>query len=248
MLDELEMARHYQKYFFTVKADSPELRKIAYQLRYKVYIEECMFDIHTYDDKDKIERDEYDDDSLHALLFHKPTNQAIGYIRLIPYNQERFELLPLEKYGKIQINDDINLSESLRSNRIGEISRMCLLSSFRQRRFDQIYLTGSETDTENFNERRFPINYLALCLSFMSINLVFEANLDHAVAMMEKPLAMLIKKYGIQHRQLGKFIEYCGYRAPFLILPQQTYNYLTPEMLELYKVIRAELASVHVIS
>ena len=184
---------------------------------------------------------------MHALLFHKPTNQAIGYIRLIPYNRQRFELLPLEKYGKTQINDDINLLETLRTSKTGEISRMCLLSSFRQRRFDQIYLTGTP-DNEILTERRFPINYLAMCLSLMSINLMFQADLEHAVAMMEKPLAILIRNYGIQHKQIGSFVNYCGHRAPYLIFPQLTYDHLNEDVLNLYKTIQEELNCPVVIS
>lgn len=53
MLHDLELAEHYQKYFYTVSANTPELRKIAYQLRYKVYIEDCHFNIDSYDASEK---------------------------------------------------------------------------------------------------------------------------------------------------------------------------------------------------
>jgi len=245
MLHDLELAEHYQKYFYTVSANTPELRKLAYQLRYKVF-EECQFNIKynvsTFDASEKIERDEYDDEALHALLFHRPTNQAIGNIRLIPYKPERFDLLPLEKHEGLQINADLNRRDILRSGKTGEISRLGLLKSFRQRRFDQVYLAGtSETVEEIKCDRRFPINYLALCLSLMSINLMFEANLQYSVAMMEKPLSALIRHYGIQYKQIGPFTEYFGHRAPFLIYPQATYDNLLPGILKLYKTIRAEL-------
>ena len=242
MLNDLEYAKHYHKYFYTVKADTPELRKIGYQLRYKVFIEECKYNFNTYNSKDKIERDEYDDDALHTLLFHKPTNLAIGYVRLIPYSQ-RLELLPMEKYGKIHINDGINLVDTLRSKKTGEVSRMCLLSSFRQRRFDHAFLAGGLELEDLPDDRRFPINYLALCLTLIGTNLLFEADLDCSVAFMERQLASLIRKFGIQHRQIGEFIDYCGHRAPYLIFPQKTYDHLTPEVLLLYKQIREELES-----
>ena len=246
MLNDLEFAKHYHKYFYTVKADTPELWNIGYQLRYKVYIEECKFNINTYNDEDKIERDEYDEDALHALLFHKPTEKPIGYVRLIPFNPHRFELLPLEKNGKIQIYDDIDLVDTLRSKKTGEVSRMCLLSSFRQRRFDQIYLTGG-LGIEDQPDRRFPINYLPMCLALIGTNLLFEANLEFSVALMERQLALLVRKIGIKHKQIGTFIDYCGNRAPYLIYTQQTYDHLNSEVLQLYKQIREELeCSAHV--
>ncbi len=246
MLHDLELAEHYQKYFYAVSANTPELRKLAYQLRYKVYIEDCQFNTKynhsTYNTSAKIEWDEYDDDAMHALLFHKPTNQAIGNIRLIPYNPQRLDLLPLEKHVNLKINHGVDSAEILRSRKTGEISRMCLLKSFRQRRFDQIYLSGASGEVEEMNcDRRFPINYLAMCLSLMSINMLFEANLQYSVAMMEKPLSALIRHYGIQHEQVGPFTEYFGRRAPFLIYSQETYDNLLPGILKLYKTIRTEL-------
>ncbi len=242
MLHDLELAEHYQKYFYTVSANTPELRKIAYQLRYKVYIEDCHFNIDSYDASEKTERDEFDDYALHALLFHKPTNQAIGNIRLIPYNSDWFDLLPLEKHVKLHINSDMDRRDILRSSNTGEISRMCLLKTFRQRRFDQIFLSGSANAVADSGcDRRFPVNYLAMCLSLMSINLLFEADLKYSVAMMENPLSTLIRHYGIQFRQVGPFTEYCGRLAPFLIYPQATYDNLLPGIRKLYKIIRAEL-------
>ncbi len=246
MLHDLELAEHYKKYFYTVNANTPELRKLAYQLRYKVYIEDCQFNTKykhsTYNALEKIECDEYDDDALHALLFHKPTNQAIGNIRLIPYKPEQFDMLPLEKHGNLDLFDEIDRVDVLRSRQGGEVSRVCLLKSFRQRRFDQIYLSGLSVE-EVTDERRFPINYLPLCLCLMALQYKYQAGLSYSLAMMEKPLATLIRHYGIQHRQIGPFSEYYGRRAPFLISRQETYDNLLPGVRKLYEIICLELSN-----
>ena len=242
MQHDLELAEHYQKYFYTVSANTPELKRLAYHLRYKVFIEERGYRIGNCNSVDKTEQDEYDEHSLHGLIFHRPTNRAIGYIRLIPINLKGAKILPIEKCGKILFNHDVLSKTQLRSPKIGEISRMCLLNSFRQRRFDKIYLSGTTCEVEEINsDRRFPINYLALCLSLISINLLFHADLSYSLAMMEKPLAGLIRHYGIQYEQVGPYTDYCGRRAPFLIYPQATYDNLLPGIIKLYKIIRAEL-------
>ncbi len=240
MPDAEELVNHYKRYFYTVRANTSQHLKQAYQLRYKVFIEECKYNIGDYNDTEKTEMDEYDEYSMHGLLFHKPTNKLIGYIRLIPYNKAFFNALPFEDYANHSIDSSSLSTDQLRSERIGEISRMCLLPSFRRRKFEQTYLHVPDKK-DQFTERRFPINYLPMCLSFISINLMHQGNLDSSVAMMEKPLSVLIKQYGVRHKQIGKFIDYCGNRAPFMILPNETYHALPMEVLGLYKVIGKEL-------
>jgi len=247
MPHDLELAEHYQKYFYTVSANTQELKKLAYQLRYKVYIEDCQYNTKynhsTYNAVEQIERDEYDDDALHALLFHKPTNQAIGNIRLIPYKPEQFDMLPLEKHGNLELFDEIDRVDVLRTRQGGEVSRVCLLKSFRQRRFDQIYLSGTTCEVEEIkSDRRYPINYLPLCLCLMALQYKYQAGLSYSLAMMEKPLATLIRHYGIQYRQIGPFREYYGRRAPFLISRQGTYDNLLPGVRKLFETISEELS------
>lgn len=234
------LINHYRKYFFVVPANTPELLNIAYHLRYKVYIEECGYHIGK-NDFNEIEKDEYDDYSFHSLLFHRPSQEAIGYVRLIPNNKNSMDALPMEKYCKNLFIHPYS-HETLHTSQTGEISRMALISKFRRRSNDTSVYGGTIHEENEGVHSRFTINYLPACLSFMSINLMTIANLNYSVAMMEKPLAILIKRIGIQHKQIGEFVKYHGLRAPFMIFPKETYDHLTPELKGLYDVINEELS------
>ena len=241
MVTPKALINHYRKYFCVVRADSPELRNLAYHLRYKVYIEECGYQIGK-NDTEKIEKDDYDDYSLHSLLFHTPSKQAIGYVRLIPFDKDNFDVLPLEKYCKKSFKESTSLA-TLRTPETGEISRMALLPSFRRRVNDTSIQGGDLYEQNTGIHSRFPINYLPICLSLMSINLMYSANLTYSVAMMDERLALLIKRFGIKHEQIGEFVDYHGLRAPYMIFPQETYDFLKPEYQELFNLIHDEFNS-----
>lgn len=240
MAGELDITSHYQKYFYTVKATTPELKQLAYGLRYQVYFEEQKM-ISAADVGDHSETDVWDRHSLHGLHFHKPSNRAIGNVRLIPLATSTTGTLPMEEHYSKPFDFQNVPIDNLHHGQTGEVSRMAILSSFRRRASDQEYAFETEEQTYNVNEKRFPINYIPMCLAFTAIILMMEQQLDYGSAMMEPRLARLLIRFGIDLRQIGEPIDYFGLRAPYLIFPESTYHNLPDNYRALFNLIKTEL-------
>ena len=234
------MLQHYQKYFYAVHANTPELKTLAYKLRYKIYAEEYGENVFKTGKDLKIEMDEYDDEACHCLLFHKPTHTPIGYIRLVPYNELSKRRLPIEHICHDSFDHNIISLAELRSKETGEVSRMAIESSFRRRAYDVSFQLRDKSNSVG-NNRRMKINYLPLCLALMGVLSCQESKLSYSVALMEPKLAKLLKMFGIQLRQIGSAIEFHGQRAPFVLYPQSSYDHLRPGFRELCSQIREEL-------
>ena len=64
-----DIAAAFHEYFEIVTADTPELRKEVFSLRYRILcVKECIPGFETEKYPDELERDEYDNHSIHLLL------------------------------------------------------------------------------------------------------------------------------------------------------------------------------------
>lgn len=237
-----DITSHYQKYFYMVKASTPELKILAYNIRYEVYYEEYQWPPHQQTGNN-FESDIWDQCSIHGLLFHRPTNKAIGNVRLIPLDTSITDTLPIEEHCKPLFDFSNTPVTHLRQGRTGEISRMAIISSFRRRSSDHDYSYETEEANLKGSDKRFPINYMPMCLTFAAIILLLEKRLDYGVALMEPRLARLLTRYGVELKQIGEPIEHYGLRAPFLIFPEDTFRNLPSEYKNLFNAIKQELTS-----
>ncbi|MBE0437287.1 MAG: PEP-CTERM/exosortase system-associated acyltransferase [Methylomicrobium sp.] len=240
MNSNLSLIDHYSKYFCTQKALSPDLKKQAYNLRYRVYYEDQKM-ISADSVSNEEEFDEWDDDAIHSLLLLKKNHLPIGNVRLIIANESSDMKLPVEKHYKHPFDFSKLGLTNLRAGRTGEISRMAILPSFRRRPADINYSANQVNNRVDLENRRYPVNYMPMCLAFAAIELMLEQKLDYGVALMEPRLAKLLVRFGIELKQIGQTIEYFGLRAPFCIFPEQSYQNLSPEYRILSDTIRSEL-------
>jgi N-acyl amino acid synthase of PEP-CTERM/exosortase system len=242
MTGDSDITAHYRKYFYTVKATTSELQKLAYHLRYQVYYEEQKI-ISPEHVVNHIETDIWDPHSIHCLQFHKPSNQPIGNIRLIPLDTSSTHTLPIEEHYPKNFNFKDMPIKDLRQGKTGEISRMAIVPSFRRRACDKIYKLATDMSCDEKCEKRFSLNYMPMCLAFTAIILMMEAKLDYGAALMEPKLARLLARFGIDLKQIGEPMEYFGLRAPYLIFPDTTYQSLPANYKDLFDLIRQELRS-----
>ncbi|MBE8232099.1 MAG: PEP-CTERM/exosortase system-associated acyltransferase [Endozoicomonadaceae bacterium] len=240
MKDEEALIAHYKQYFRTVKANNPTLKDEAYRLRYEVYKNKGIISAEKNNSKD-MEYDQFDDSALHSLLLHKKSKRAIGYIRLIPYIKEEsvVKQLPIENYC-----ENIN-GEQLHHAKTGEISRMLIHPSFRRRSSDHTnqVITIEPQNTEN---RRFAINYLPMCITLAGLNLMVLANLEYAVALMERSLAIKLRRQGVSLKKVGEPINLFGLRSPYVIDTEKTCSGIKskqPVVYELFNIISDEFNS-----
>ncbi|MGR9115216.1 MAG: PEP-CTERM/exosortase system-associated acyltransferase [Gammaproteobacteria bacterium] len=241
MISEQDLQSHYRRYFYTLKASTSDLKETAYKIRYQVYFQEQKM-ISAEHVGESFETDRWDSDAVHSILFHKPTNQPIGNVRVIPLENTSHNILPIEQHYKKSFDFSATQISQLRDGKIGEVSRMAILSSFRRRPMDRDYSLVANQDKGFKAGRRFPVNYMPMCLAFAAINLLMEQRLDYGVALMEPRLAKLLERFGVALKQVGQPIDYFGLRAPYLIFPEKTYQNLLDDYRGLFDIIRGELS------
>ncbi|MGY6214541.1 PEP-CTERM/exosortase system-associated acyltransferase [Methylolobus aquaticus] len=208
----------FNDYFEIVPATSPELKNEVYRLRYQVYCLETGFE-NPDDYPDGLERDEYDESSIHSLIRHRSTGLYAATTRLIlpdPSNPDR--PFPIERYAKVALPGSVGKIDRMH---LSEISRFCVSKEFKRRRGEQGSATG--LNDQNFNEwfatpderRAFPHITLALmaCITRMSA----QYGLSHWFGLMEAPLIRMVALLGIYWTAIGPPVEHHGRRLPCIM-------------------------------
>lgn len=226
------IAEHFNRYFELVMADTPELKREVYSIRYRVYCEELSYES-TDKFPDGLEKDAYDDHSIHYLLKHRPSGLYAGCVRIVlPKLSGYLFDLPSETLFPHHF-DLLNRPKQ----EFCEISRLAVLSEFRKIDKENNplegmlipYSEGSET-----KQKFLPI--IALSLYWTSISTARSLNLDIA-ALMEPRLARHLKRFGITSEKIGSLLNYRGKRGFFLIKPKELFDNLKVEIKDLYSLI-----------
>jgi N-acyl amino acid synthase of PEP-CTERM/exosortase system len=193
-----------------VHADTPELRRIAYRLRYDVYcIENPFFD--PADCVDQLETDEFDARSLHALLQHEASGTFMGTVRLIlPRDGERPFTMP---FASLCHDSGIRVDDFLPTRSTAEVSRFAVSKSFRRRATDGLYPDQFESPVRMAADRRV-MPSLSLALIAAVTHMGLAAGVTHVCAVMEPSLLRLLRRLGIEFNPVGPPVEYHGLRQP----------------------------------
>jgi N-acyl amino acid synthase of PEP-CTERM/exosortase system len=196
--------------FYKLPKDDPLLNEI-YRLRYKVYVEEWGFEKQE-DHPGGIEKDEYDEHSVHFAVRRKGEDRPIGTIRMITNSDKGF---PIEKHCKIDA--DLSVFDK---NRFGEISRLAVSKDYRKRATDSVYFDGKmveETAIDNmFSGSRKMGNDIVLGLYRCIYQESLERGNQCILAVMAKGLVLLLKRVGILFEPIGPAQYYHGLRMPYL--------------------------------
>lgn len=235
------LAVKFMKYFRIVMADTDELRREAYKIRYKVYCDEL-----NYEDKgafpDGMERDGFDSFSDHILLAHKNSQTYAGTVRLVrPSGSTPGQILAMEKFCSHAMNPEA--IEILKTHRdtTAEVSRLAVTALFRRRTGEvkqPFVVEGVRTHLDDDDIAHFP--YIAIGL-YLACAAIFMKELDYILVMMEPRLARHMGRVGILFQPAGEMIDYHGQRAPFYITPEIFSKNLKPHMRALYEAIEAQL-------
>ncbi len=241
-MDPQYLGRIFRNYFHLILADNKELRDEVYRMRYAVYCRELHFE-KDENYPDGRETDTYDQQSQHCLLFHKPSQQYAGCVRLIMADTRNPKApFPFEIACKDHL--DTNIIDSSRINRssCGEVSRLAVLPGFRRRKSEQAISQRRISDKHRMTdtERRvFPHISIGLYLAAASIGLL--AGLDCVFVMMEPRLARSLRRCGIHFSPVGEIVDYRGMRRPFRITKEALLKCLSPQFHYLLEVIMDDL-------
>lgn len=220
------ISSHFSQFLRPVISDDEEHAKNSFRVRHHVYCEELKFE----DEKpDGLEKDGFDEHSLHCLIEHKSSGHYAGTVRLITSNNDQ-EKLPIELYCSEAIEREDLFPSNFDRNNICEISRLAVPAEFRRRQMDQH--PGAATGVINrktYSEtelRCFPFIAVGLYLSACSI--LLRMKIDNCFVMVEPRLARSMRFVGLKFEQIGPVIDYHGKRAPFYIKPSDVPGALRP--------------------
>lgn len=216
-MNDLETAFH--QYFEIVTANTPELLKEVFSLRFRIL---CMHNnipgFNSVDYPGKLENDEYDHRSVHLLLRHRPTDTFIGTTRLIlPDLQYLENELPTELHTRFYPGFEIG--SSFRKH-TAEISRFAILGDFFKRKSEHYTLAGpvdipTQPAGTPHERRRFPHPMLGLVVGIIQTCALYE--IYHLLSSMEPTLNRLLGFYGLQLNPVGPSTDYHGLRSPYYV-------------------------------
>ncbi len=206
----------FLEYFEIIDANSPELLREVFRLRYQVLCVEQRapgFEPSSY--PDGLESDQYDRHSSHILLRHRPSSELVGTARLIlPDPRDTMRLLPTEKHTEI---DPALLDTSrLPRQNLGEISRLVVIRRFARRKNELLYTLKHGMNVDKWapsNQRRFPHPILALVVGI--IRMSAQHNITQYLSVMEPSLNRLLGLFGLQFQPVGPLIDHHGLRRPY---------------------------------
>lgn len=219
----------YYKLFDVVLADTPELKEEAHRLRYQVFCIENQ----NYEDPanhpDGLEKDDFDSNAEHALLYYKPLNMAIGTVRVIFNNKDDWrKSFPLQG-----ICDSFYLHNEEYAKNSCEFSRFCISRKRRERAKQHVqscksvFGGGKGLESLSFYEK--PL--LNICVAMAPLGLIrgaFELamrqNVLNIFGVMEPFFIGRLEQVGLVHEKIGPEIEYHGTRIPFICNILETFD------------------------
>jgi len=208
----------FNAYFDMVSADSDELKKQAYRLRYQVYcIEAGLEDPERY--PEGLEYDEFDYRSVHYLIRHRKFGINVATTRLIlPDNNNPEKPFPLEIHSHIE---NFEVLKYISRRHLAEISRFCIIKGFRKRINEFKTVTGfvPDFDTESpytqQKVRRIP--HIALALVACLIKMSYENDIHNWYGIIEPALIRVFSSLGMYGIKLGPITDYHGKRLPYTV-------------------------------
>lgn len=186
------------------------------QLRYQVYVNECGFE-RPEDHPDGLERDEYDQHSIHFYACSMHSDDVIGAARIILGSERP---LPIERHFDIS-----KLPSGVRREQVAEISRLAVSKEFRCRTIERAILKMKQTAANHMPPHmesglEFRRHLEQELVRGLYVSLYRDSSLrglTHWFAVMAKGLHVILKRWGIGFEQIGPARDYHGIRAPYLV-------------------------------
>lgn len=223
-----------QLFELTPALDAASLDQV-FQIRHDVYCRDLGWEPVREDGR---ESDEFDRHSFHCLLRRRGTGEPVGCTRLILARPEDpAHPLPFEDSCKDVLDRRVVDPASLPRDTLGEVSRLAVLNTFRQRKGES--QTAVSVTDEDFGGRgpstRFPFVPVSLYLGAAAIARRF--GIEHVFVLTEPRLASHFVRIGFDIRAVGRAIEHRGTRVPSLLSSSKVVASLRPMIRPLYAVI-----------
>ena len=193
----------YRRHFEIVRADTPELRDLAYLLRYQVYAHEHGFE-KPEDHPEEREKDEYDERSLHVLLRHRRSGIVVGTARIVlPDADNPTNSFPVQTVSSHPILHDPEVAAHA-----VEFSRLAIS----RERLKRCHV-GKTGKISQLLAKQLP-PYLSVGLIAGVIELASENGYPTLFAVMEPFLIDNLGRIGIEFPFVDAPVDYHGLRHP----------------------------------
>jgi N-acyl amino acid synthase of PEP-CTERM/exosortase system len=208
--------KEFNDHFTIMPATDAQLIAECQRLRYQVFCtEHSIFsgDLYT----GELERDEFDQHSVHSLLFHRATGSTVATVRLVLANPHRPEArFPLETHlGRYIYADPASFHRAPRAS-VAEISRLAVSKQFRHRVGERQQAYNNVEEPSASESRRGNRLYPHITLGLFKA--IVQMSVAHDVrfwcAAMEPTLMRLLSRFGIRFSPIGPLTEYYGLRQP----------------------------------
>ncbi len=192
---------------FFRKIDSPELLEDVFRLRYQVYCKERQF-LSESEYPHGAEKDAFDDFAIHFGAFD-PAGRLVGAVRLI---LPECPVFPIEeRVPTLTLGETLPLREEC-----AEISRLTISKEFR-RSLSSDCPSGPQGRAQSPGTIIRRVSPVTLGLCHLMYVECLEEQIDYCLALMERPLRLLLRLHGFVFRQVGPEIDYFGPVAPYMI-------------------------------
>jgi len=202
----------YTNYFEFVRAQGAEALAEAFRIRYQVYCEERGF-LPPGKYPDHLERDPYDETSIHLLSRHRFNHRAAGTMRLIMPSPRGF---PVQQHC---VFDPSHLYCGEPGHpaleRYIEVSRLAVAKTFRQRADDTVYGGPPRAGGAALPQEAGP--EVVAGLYKLLYHETKRRGLTHWLVAMERSLQLLLKRIGYQFVPIGPVADYYGPVTPFIL-------------------------------
>ena len=200
---EETLLHRFNRHFRTRLADTPDLIRLAQEIRYQVYCVERQFE-NRADFPDRREKDDFDAHSVHSLLIHHPTGHAVGTVRLVLPRRDA----PGKSFAIQGVTEPSVWAAYLPIHATAEVSRFSISKQFRNCR---AALCGADVDLAG--ERQMgPLMSLGLIQTLVRMSA--RHGVTHWCALMEPKLLRMLAAMAIHFKPLGVPVEYHGLRQP----------------------------------
>ncbi len=195
------------KGMFFRRIDSPELLEDVFRLRYQVYCKERQF-LSESEYPYGAEKDAFDDFAIHFGAFDQ-AGMLVGAVRLILPESPVFPIE--ERIPTLTLGEGLPLR-----GECAEISRLTISKEFRWG-----LSSGGPGGHAAFASRPSSImrkvSPVTLGLCHLMYVECLEQQIGYCLALMERPLQLLLRLHGFVFRQVGPEIDYFGRVMPYMI-------------------------------
>lgn len=211
----------------------------VFRIRHDVYCRDLGWESVKEDGR---ETDSYDSHSIHCLLRRRDSGAPVGCTRLILTSPDDPSLhLPFEDSCSEVLDLTISDPSRLPRHTVGEVSRLAVLSAFRQRKGEST--VPDSLDANDFaahgTRSRFPFIPVSLYLGAAAI--ARHVGVEHVFVLTEPRLASHFERIGFDIRPVGGAIEHRGTRVPSVLSSSKVVAGLRPMIKPLYNVIEASV-------